>query len=405
LQTTATSCAVEWSAATFERQAAPEQAIALLRRALERAPDNPRLLASLAAAQTDRYDFVAAAATYDALLRVAPTDSAAAIRLARCLIEAHREAEALALLEGLGEAAPETLYQRAVALTGLERLDEAEGLLRAVLAAQPTHAGACGALMRLLRKADRHADALATSEARAGRGVRHAQLLLDWGYALAARGERRRAAALMFDRARLGRFTLPAPAPFVDAGAFCAAFADELTAHPLALSDLGRRDANRGSRRVHQLLGGRRPELARSLVATLQALVDRFVGELAAAAGEPDPWLEARPRRARLSCWGLIQRAGEYEEWHSHPAGWLSGVCYLRLPAAFSVDGDGAGCIEFGPPPALAAAGLAPCAPLRIAPQEGLVLLSPSHFLHRTIPFADPGTRISFAFDVVPDAG
>lgn len=395
-----------WGAPTFESQAAPEQAVALLQRALEAAPGNPRLLARLAAVQRDRYDFAGAAASYETLRRAAPEDVAIRIRLAACLNELGRAAEALQLLEtsdALGPLEPEALYQRATALIGLGRLDAAERDLGAALAAAPDHRNACGALLRLLRKADRNQEALAACEALAVLGVGHAQLLLDWGLALAACGQQRRASALMFDPARLGRASLPAPAPFAEPTQFCAALSETLSAHPLVLSQLAWRDANRGSRRVHQLLGGRRTDLVRALAASLEDAIDRFVGGLPAQ-GEADPWLMARPRRARLSCWGLIQRAGEFEEWHSHPAGWLSGVCYLRLPRAFRTEGEGEGCIEFGPPPGLAEAGCAPCQALRVAPQEGLVLLAPSHYLHRTIPFAAPGERISFAFDVVPDA-
>ena len=41
----------------------------------------------------------------------------------------------------------------------------------------------------------------------------------------------------------------------------------------------------------------------------------------------------------------------------------------------------------------------------KVRPEEGLLVLFPSYFYHRTIPFDDPGTRISIAFDVVPVTG
>ncbi|MFQ6018117.1 MAG: putative 2OG-Fe(II) oxygenase, partial [Kiloniellaceae bacterium] len=36
-------------------------------------------------------------------------------------------------------------------------------------------------------------------------------------------------------------------------------------------------------------------------------------------------------------------------------------------------------------------------------PEEGLMLLFPSYFYHRTIKFETAETRISIAFDVVPE--
>jgi hypothetical protein len=161
----------------------------------------------------------------------------------------------------------------------------------------------------------------------------------------------------------------------------------------------------RGAARVHHLMNGDRPDLLRALLAAIQAAVDRHMAALVAAAApdeEPDPWLAARPARARLAPWGLIQKSGDYEDWHTHRGGWLSGVYYIQVPEPFSTAGDGAGCIEFGPPPSLVATGEPPGAPLRIAPREGLLLLCPSHYHHRTIPFVSDRRRISFAFDVCP---
>jgi tetratricopeptide (TPR) repeat protein len=351
----------------------------------------------------ERYDFTGAAETFAALAHRQPCENLARIQLARCLNELGRSAEAAALLEGLepeGEAAAGLRYQRAFALLAVGQAAAAEAELRAVLAATPRHALACRLLMKLLREAGRRQEMLAACEALAAQGVRHSQLLLDWGRALAANGQLRQARALMFDPARIGRLELPAPPTFAETSDFRAALADALAGHHLAMSSFGMRDANCGSRRVEHLLGGGCAELARAFTATLQAAIDRFMGDLQPVY-DPDPWLAARPRRARLSAWGLIQRSGEFEDWHSHPNGWLSGVCYLRLPRQFAAEGDGAGCIEFGPPSGLA--GLSPCAPQRIAPREGLLLLAPSHYMHRTIPFAGAGERISFAFDVVPD--
>ena len=39
----------------------------------------------------------------------------------------------------------------------------------------------------------------------------------------------------------------------------------------------------------------------------------------------------------------------------------------------------------------------------RVRPEPGLMVLFPSYVFHRTIPFQSDQTRISVAFDVVPD--
>jgi tetratricopeptide (TPR) repeat protein len=393
---------IAWAKPAFELQAAGAQAAPLLRSALAKSPDSPKLLLRLAGVQLDECDFHGAADTLARLLRVEPRDDQARAGLARCFDELGRHADALRIVEEAGAscAAPAVLYQRALALERLNRADVAERTYRSLLQIAPTHHHACARLMGLLRRAGRTEEALAACEALSERGVGHAQLWLDWGRALAAAGRGEEAAGLLFDPRRIGRAELAAAADHETPQAFCAALADALANHPLQLERLSRADANRGSRRVHHLIGGPRPELFRALAATLQAIVDRFLRGLAPV-GAPDRWLRARPAKARLNCWGLLQSAGAFETWHAHPGGWLSGVCYFRLPASFSADGEGEGCIEFGPPPGMA---LAPYAPMRIAPREALVLLAPSHYLHRTIPFTAGGERISFAFDVVPDA-
>jgi hypothetical protein len=116
-----------------------------------------------------------------------------------------------------------------------------------------------------------------------------------------------------------------------------------------------------------------------------------------------DPWPHARPVGVRPRPWGLIQRRDEYEEGHIHPSGWLSGVYYVRIPSIVSAAGARPGCIEFGPPSGLADA-IPNFAPTRsYAPQEGMLLLAPSHYQHRTIPSGVDDHRISVAFGLIPD--
>jgi hypothetical protein len=154
-----------------------------------------------------------------------------------------------------------------------------------------------------------------------------------------------------------------------------------------------------GSSRVHALFAGKRPELIRALLGSLQQLAESWWPP---RYPDFDPWSDARPAAAQMRAWGLIQRGGEYEEWHLHPGGWMSGVYYVRVPRGASAEGEGPGCIEFGPPTALQRArpGYRPV--WRHRPREGHLLLAPSHYAHRTIPSGLDQYRISFAFDVVP---
>ncbi|MBS0471607.1 MAG: tetratricopeptide repeat protein [Proteobacteria bacterium] len=391
---------ITWAAPTFESMAL--SGLALFERAVSLAPENPVPLAKLGNIHLDRYDFVRAADAFRRALRFDPHDLATRVRLARCLNELGHHDACIALLapEGLDEAArgdANVHCQRATALIALGQDGEAD--LRAALARRPDHAVALTRLAKLLRKAGRYGELVRLCDDLAAQGIRNAQLLLEWGRARALTGDIGRARNLLFDHDRV--FRVAELSPKTDWRAFNRSFAQELISHPVILDRFGDDDANRGSRRVHHLVAGERPDLVRLLVGSVQAAVDEMIASLLPAPF--DPWLEAMPRQARLHCWGLIQRSGEFENWHVHRGGWLSGVYYVDLPAAFSVAGDGAGCIEYGPPPSLATEP-APTAPLRIAPCEGMLLLAPSHYHHRTIPFTADGYRISFAFDVVPVA-
>jgi tetratricopeptide (TPR) repeat protein len=260
---------------------------------------------------------------------------------------AGRHADALAATVDISAAEPELAVlgtQRGIALAALGREAEAEEAWREALVFDGTSRHPFFPLARALRRSGHHAEYLALCEEFAARGVRHAQLLLDWGRALALNGEIEKARWLLFDPARIAILPLDMP------DGFNAALADEILTNPFSISRFPYDEANRGSSRVHHLMCGAQPELPRRLIAAIQQAVDTLVTELKPRS-DFDPWAQAAPSAAHLHPWGLIQRGGAYEDWHTHPGGWLSGVYYVRIPDGLS---DARGCIEFGPPPSIA---------------------------------------------------
>jgi tetratricopeptide (TPR) repeat protein len=387
-----------WRAPAREHVAPPAAVFALLQSALAAEPRRTALHVTLAHYHLDRFDFAAAATSLEVALRLEPGLPHIKGLLASCFNVGGDHQRALDILAEEGEAHQE----RGIALAGLGRSAEAQGEFQAVLEADPDNRQACRRLCKALRAAGRFRELLDTCEALAARGVCHTQLLYDWGIALALNGEDDRARAILFDPARVVRRNLPAPEGWAEPHSFNAAFADELLASPYWLTDFSTEEAaNRGSSRLHTLLAGRRPELVRALLARLQEAVDGL--DIAPKAAF-DPWAAARPHAARLQAWGLIQRGGDHEEWHLHRDGWVSGVYYVRVPTVVTAEGRGRGCIEFGPPGALAKLRPDFTGSLRIAPSEGMLLLAPSHYPHRTIPTGTDDHRISFAFDVAPVA-
>ena len=110
------------------------------------------------------------------------------------------------------------------------------------------------------------------------------------------------------------------------------------------------------------------------------------------------PVMAELPPRWSLRAWATVLTAGGHQLPHIHPEAWLSGVYYVDLPPAM---GPGeAGFLEFGAPPPRFLVRTPP--PLRaVEPVAGRLVLFPSYFHHRTLPFTGAGERISIAFDVV----
>lgn len=114
------------------------------------------------------------------------------------------------------------------------------------------------------------------------------------------------------------------------------------------------------------------------------------------------PFAAGRPSATRLSVWGVAMRESGHQVAHIHPAAWLSGVYYPRVPESVRPgDPEQRGWIEFGRPPEDVFTRREP-AVHAICPTEGLLVLFPAYLYHRTIPLAGDAHRISIAFDVLP---
>lgn len=381
----------------------PGVVVGLLSRAAEMSPERADVRVRLGAILMGGYDFAAAALAFEAALHIDPDLVEARIGLARCWNRLGRHDDVLALVDA-GPPAPSVhgLYQRGIAARALGRGDQAEQEFRHALEQDPLHRETAFELGRILSDAGRLQELDLLSDHLVDCGARHTQLLLNRARVLAGSGHQQQARSLLFSPGQITQTQIEQPAGFEHLEAFNAALANEFVTHPHAMTRVPSDElAMRGGTRINHLLSGRRPDLVKLLREAIIAAIDRDVAERIHAAGDPggDPWLQFRPARAELCAWASIQVAGAYEDWHSHRAGWLSGVYYVAVPAPFSVEGDGAGCIEFGASTAFADLNV----PIqRIAPRAGMLILTPSHFHHRTIPFRATGERITFAFDVRP---
>jgi hypothetical protein len=122
---------------------------------------------------------------------------------------------------------------------------------------------------------------------------------------------------------------------------------------------------------------------------------------MAAIGSGDDPLRRRNSQRYRIAgAWSVQLRPNGFHTDHVHPEGWLSSACYIDLPAAVH-GGAHEGWIKFGQP------GIATRPPLDaehyVQPAPGLLVLFPSYMWHGTVPFSGDETRLTIAFDVVPD--
>jgi hypothetical protein len=160
--------------------------------------------------------------------------------------------------------------------------------------------------------------------------------------------------------------------------------------------------ATRGGKHSGELLGQ-----AKGPIAVLEGMIRKAVEDyrIVHPLDGGHPFLASPPRRLWVTAWGVVLEAQGHQIAHIHPSAWLSGVYYVQLPAWLAAgEQEPAGWIEFGRPPEHFHRKAEPEVRL-VQPQEGLMLLFPSYFYHRTIPFEGTGRRISIAFDVSPLPG
>ena len=131
---------------------------------------------------------------------------------------------------------------------------------------------------------------------------------------------------------------------------------------------------------------------------------DYTYGYLDALPDEPGhPFLAHKPKRWRIDAWGTRATETDVEEHHFHQHAWVSGVYYVKLPAFISsAQENRSGWIEFSRFNQYSERNV-DTEFMTISPTEGLLVLFPSYFYHRVVPFQSNEMRISLAFNIIPE--
>jgi uncharacterized protein (TIGR02466 family) len=189
-----------------------------------------------------------------------------------------------------------------------------------------------------------------------------------------------------------------APDGFDDVAAFNLAFEEMIRQHH-SLEDSPLNRSLSGGKSTRELLDSDHPA-ANGFRQIIERAVARYTEQNPVDADHP--FLASRPENTEVACWANIIRQGGFQDVHFHPPSWLSGVYYPKLPSVVADESrEPEGWLEFGRAYYMLDARVD--APVRLVrPEEGLIVLFPAYFGHRTVPFDTKEERISVAFDVMP---
>jgi len=377
-------------------------ALAACRRVVALAPDDWHAHSDLAAVLTEARAFDEAAAAFDEA--AARADDAPAVIVGRARLDAQRgcHAQAIGTLEACLARHPDhvpALAALALALRHEHRFDDAVATFRRALEVAPADATLWCGLGRTLLEAGRADQAREVAGSYLARRPGHAGALALEGLARVAMGDEAGGGLLDYDRFVVRR-SLPVPEGFPDLPSFNIALAGTARTHPTLhrapLSHATAAGLHSGSLLID-------PPLAiKGLQQSLRVAVADYCRAL--PEWQEHPFVSRRPASAFFDIWCVVMERGGHQIPHIHPEAWLSGVYYPQLPAAVRTGYGPEGWLAFGEADHDYPRRVEPRI-VQLRPEEGLLVLFPSYFYHRTVPFDAEGTRISVAFDLIPTDG
>jgi len=375
-------------------------ALSACRRAVDLSPADWAARGDLAVVLMDMCAFDEAAASFDEAL--ARAGDVPALIVGRARLDAHcgRRPRAIAALEACAAKNPNhvpAIATLAIALRDEGRLGDATAAFRRAIAVAPGEAAFWCGLGRTLLEDGQAGEALAVAAELLRRRPGHAGGLALESLARLALGDADGAARLLDHDRFVVRRRLPVPPGYPDLASFNTALAAAAATHP-TLHRAPLRHATAGGLHSGSLLIEPVPAIE-AFQASLRVAIEDYSRALP---DEPEhPFVSRRPPSWSLDLWCVVMDRGGHQIPHIHPEAWLSGVYYPLVPEGVR-DGDGpGGWLAFGEPDRDFPSPLERRI-VHLRPEEGLLVLFPSYFFHRTIPLDTKGPRISVAFDVIP---
>ncbi len=368
--------------------------------ALERNPALVEARTNLAAVLQELGDFEGAARQCERALDASPDLLEARYNYGIALQELGRTEAAIEAYRQVLEGAPDhcaCALNVGYGLQQLGRLDEAAQAFETAIAIDPHFAKAHVNLADLRLQQNNPRAALDICNAFLESHPGQSDLLAFKAVTLWDLGEQQEARRLNDFERLVARVHITPPEDFDTLEAYNDALCKHVESHP-TLTLAPQSHATRKGKHSGELLNDQKGPIA-----GLEAEILKAAGAWRAELGrdESHPFLASPPENWTLSVWGVVMQAAGHQIPHIHPAAWLSGVYYAKLPGIVGThDGGKAGWIEFGRPPEHFHNTSEP-ETLSVQPEPGMMVLFPSYFYHHTVPFEASGTRISLAFDLM----
>jgi uncharacterized protein (TIGR02466 family) len=387
----------------LRRQGRPEEAKACYRKAIDLEPDNALSRFNLGNVLSDIGALDEAVGAYRDALGLDPSNLSALSNLGGVLLRQQRFRDALACFERVVAARPDFkrgCYNVGLACQGLGKLGAAAAAYRRALQHDPGDEWALNNLCITLMKGGEPAQALAVCDAYLDLSPANRKPLAYKAAALIELGRRDEAAVLLdFDRL-LFPYRVELPDSYASMSEFNAALAEHIRTHPTLRPEPHDKTTIGGSQTGELMTDptGAAGTLEREIRNAVGAYISALRTDL-----DSHPYATGLPGQWHLDTWGVILRAQGHQGPHFHPEGYISGVYYVTVPDEVSASESDQGHIEFGRT-AEAIGGSAEPLLRVVKPEAGTMLLFPSYFYHRTIPFDSDTPRICVAFDVIPES-
>jgi len=372
-------------------------------RAVERRPDFAEAHYNLGNALMRLKRTADAAKAFARAADLKPDLAAAHNNLGNALHALGRHLEAADAYRRVLRIDPEALEARRNLGIALERGGEREQAIdvyRAVIAKRPSWSVAYSNLANALLSAGDARGTVETCDRWLAVSPSNMEALALKGLALYQAGETETARHLLdFDFVRT--LMVPTPPGYRSIEEFNSALVDYTLAHPtLHVPEEADPHYHHPALAITATFFGPKDGPAAALEAISRDAVQDYLARM--PPGSNHQYLAKPPQRWEFASWAAVLHFQGNLTPHIHMDGYVSGVYYPLLPDMVGRPEHGeAGFFELGRPPADFPI-TAQTAIMPVQPKPGMLILFPSYFYHRTIPFESDQRRISIAFDVMP---